>query len=86
MDSPESQIVDPVFDKFREDSEEPSSRNNSATPSSEISLPESPPNTNAELDKRVPARTRVRRLAASLSLEEQVSCDDIVSSLHVLTL
>lgn len=72
MDSPESQIADPIFDKSGDVSETPSSRNNSTTPSSEISPPDSPPNTKAVLDKAVDGRARVRRLAASLSIEEQV--------------
>jgi hypothetical protein len=73
MDSPKSQIADPIFDKFGEESEGPSSRNNSATPSSEISPPESPPKSSAVLDTVVDGRARVRRLVASLSLEEQVN-------------
>lgn len=72
-DSPESQIADPIFDKIGEDSETPSTRNDSETPGSEISPPESPPKTTAELDKNEEGRARVRRLAATLSLEEQVS-------------
>jgi beta-glucosidase len=73
MDSPESQIADPIFDKFAEYSEAPSTRNESATSSSKTSPPESPPNTNAILGKTELGRARVRQLAASLSLEEQVS-------------
>lgn len=64
--SPENQIDDPVFDtEFRS----PSYTN--TTPSSELSPPDSPASKNAALaqDKRANAR----RLAASLSLEEQVS-------------
>jgi hypothetical protein len=85
MDSPESQVADPIFDKFGEESEDPSSRNNSGTPSSEISPPESPPKTTALLDKAVDGRVRVRRLAASLSLEEQVSATGAVATVCVLT-
>jgi beta-glucosidase len=72
-DSPESQIADPIFDKVGEDSEARSTRTDSETPGSELTPPESPPNTNAELDKKEEGRARVRRLAATLSLEEQVS-------------
>ncbi|KAM3086084.1 hypothetical protein ACMFMF_000038 [Clarireedia jacksonii] len=67
-ESPNSQINDPIFDKFDEGSEV-SSRDMVATPNSEFSPPGSPPTKNAALDPR----TASRRLAASLSLEEQVS-------------
>ena len=64
--SPDSQIDDPVFD-----SEYRSPPYTDTTPSSELSPPDSPASKNAALaqDKRGNAR----RLAASLSLEEQVS-------------
>lgn len=63
--SPDSQIDDPVFDTGL------SSPYTNTTPSSELSPPDSPASKNAALaqDKRGNAR----RLAASLSLEEQVS-------------
>lgn len=65
--SPDSQIDDPVFDADYLIS--PPYTN--TTPSSELSPPDSPASKNAALaqDKRGNAR----RLAASLSLEEQVS-------------
>jgi beta-glucosidase len=70
-ESPDSQTADPIFDKYVDDSE--SSRNESTTPNSEVSPPESPPSKNAVLDKTVDERAKSRNLAASLSLEEQVS-------------
>lgn len=67
-ESPDSQISDPIFDKFEEGSDAVSSRDTVATPDSEISPPESPLEKHATLDPR----TKSRQLAASLSLEEQV--------------
>lgn len=67
-ESPESQISDPIFDRFEEGSDILSSRDTIATPDSEISPPESPLEKHAILDPR----TKSRQLAASLSLEEQV--------------
>jgi beta-glucosidase len=73
-ESPESQIQDPIFDRFAEDSER-SSRSTNETPNSELSPPDSPAAKSVTLadDKRANARS----LAASLSLEEQVG--DIIS-------
>lgn len=82
-ESPDSQIADPIFDKYVDDSE--SSRNESTTPSSEISPPESPPSKNVELDKTVDERAKSRNLAASLSLEEQVSSASFVCFLYANT-
>lgn len=70
-DSPDSQINDPIFDKQWEDSEERSTALTSNTPSSELSPPDSPTAKNAAL--KVDSRVKSRNLAASLSLEEQVS-------------
>jgi len=62
-----------VLDNYTEDSEGISTRNINDTPNTEVSPPESPSSKSATLidpnDKRANART----LAASLSLEEQVS-------------
>jgi beta-glucosidase len=71
--SPDSQINDPIFDKFEEGSEI-SSRDTVATPDSEFSPPSSPPKKNAALDPK----TASRRLAASLSLEEQVGLPQVL--------
>ncbi|TGO25965.1 hypothetical protein BPAE_0069g00370 [Botrytis paeoniae] len=68
-ESPDSQISDPIFDRFEEGSDIFSSRDTIATPDSELSPPESPLEKHAILDPR----TKSRQLAASLSLEEQVS-------------
>jgi beta-glucosidase len=62
-----------VLESYAEDSEGISTRNTNDTPNTEVSPPESPSSKSATLidpnDKRANART----LAASLSLEEQVS-------------
>jgi len=71
-DSPDSQINDPIFDKQWEDSEERSTAVTSNTPNSELSPPDSPTTKSAALTK-IDGRTKSRSLAASLSLEEQVS-------------
>ncbi|RAL60486.1 hypothetical protein DID88_000261 [Monilinia fructigena] len=68
-ESPESQMSDSIFDKFREGTNVISSRNTVATPDSEISPPESPLEKHAIFDPR----TKSRQLAKTLSLEEQVS-------------
>ncbi|KAK6613567.1 Beta-glucosidase B 2 [Botrytis cinerea] len=68
-ESPDSQISDPIFDRFEEGSDILSSRDTIATPNSEMTPPESPVEKHAILDPR----TKSRQLAASLSLEEQVS-------------
>lgn len=83
-DSPESQLAEPIFDKLGEDSEAQSTKNSSATPASEISPPESPPNASAVISKTEDGRARVRRLVASLSLEEQVRWKGPVCCVHVL--
>ena len=73
--SPDSQIEDPIFDKFAEDSEERSSGDTNTTPNSEFSPPDSPATKNAALNQQADVddkRANARRLAASLSLEEQV--------------
>lgn len=67
-ESPDSRIIDPIFDKFEEVSDAISSRDTATTPSSEITRPDSPVEKHARLDPK----TKPRRLAASLSLEEQV--------------
>lgn len=70
--SPESQLSDPVFDKFAEDSEDRSSGPTSTTPNSEISPPDSPRTKDAGLSQSEDARASSRKLAATLTLEEQV--------------
>ncbi len=70
--SPDSQINDPIFDKYAEDSEERSSGDTNDTPNSEISPPDSPITKTADLNQAHDQRANARRLAASLSLEEQV--------------
>ena len=70
--SPESQINDPVFDKFSEDSGDHFSWDTNITPNSEISPPNSPRRKNAILSPAGDKRAKARSLAASLSLEEQV--------------
>ncbi|CAD6442097.1 cf4627e9-fd60-48d6-a9b8-76bf61156a1b [Sclerotinia trifoliorum] len=67
--SPDSQIFDPIFDRFEEGFDAISSRDTVATPDSEIFPPESPWQQYTTLDPR----TKSWQLAASLSLEEQVS-------------
>ena len=71
-DSPDSQINDPVFDKFAEDSEDRFSGDTNTTPNSELSPPDSPTSKNAALSQVDDKRAKARSLAASLSLEEQV--------------
>ncbi|KAG9233164.1 glycoside hydrolase superfamily [Amylocarpus encephaloides] len=68
--SPESQVHDPVFDRFPEDQ---SSSETTTTPNSELSPPDSPRNKNVDLRGGPDPRSNARNLAASLSLEEQVS-------------
>lgn len=74
-ESPSSQISEPIFDKYAEDSEDRSSRSAAETPGSELSPPDSPAAKSITLadDKRANARS----LAASLSLEEQVGTASI---------
>lgn len=72
LESPDSRMHDPIFDKFTEDSEGRSSGDTSTTPNSEISPPDSPAIKNAGLSKADVNRAKSRSLAASLSLEEQV--------------
>jgi beta-glucosidase len=74
-DSPESETQGPIFDKFENESEEPSSNADadiSTTPNTEISPPDSPTTKSAALSKQIDRRTKSRTLAASLSIEEQV--------------
>lgn len=82
--SPDSQLNDPVFDQFPEDSEDRSSGNTDITPNSEFSPPASPEGKNAVPTSRTDyGRAKARSLAASLSLKEQVrksSSLDVVSS------
>ena len=70
--SPDSQINDPVFDKYGEDAEDRKSGETSITPDSELSSPDSPTSKNATLNPSEDARANSRRLAATLTLEEQV--------------
>lgn len=69
-DSPDSQRSDPIFDKFGTDSEARSTIDTSITPASQLSPPDSPITKNVKL---VDNRAKSRTLAASLTLEEQVS-------------
>jgi beta-glucosidase len=79
-ESPDSQNMDPIFDsKFTEDSEGQSTANTNTTPNSELSPPDSPTTENVGLDK-IDARTNSRKLASSLSLEQQVR--KVVSELY----
>jgi len=71
-DSPDSQRSDPIFDKYGEDSEARSTADTSITPASQLSPPDSPTSKSATLNT-VDNRAKSRSLAASLSLEEQVS-------------
>lgn len=87
--SPDSQRNEPIWDittQGEDTSEERSSANTSTTPASEISPPGSPNRKNASLNKSEP-RAKSRGLAASLSLEEQVSYVSSVNNLitHILT-
>lgn len=69
-DSPDSQRDDPIFDKYPEDSEDRSLTNE--TPMSEVSPPESPSTKHADLLQPSDKRANARKLAASLTLQEQV--------------
>lgn len=71
-DSPDSQKNDPIFDKYPEDSEDRSNTDTNPTPNSELSPPTTPINKEVELGQKVDPRTNARKLAATLSLEEQV--------------
>jgi beta-glucosidase len=72
-DSPESEIRGPIFDKFENESEEPSNADISITPNTELSPPDSPTSKSAALSNVADRRSKSATLAASLSLEEQVS-------------
>jgi hypothetical protein len=71
-DSPESEIRGPIFDKFENESEEPSNAEISITPNTELSPPDSPTSQSATLNHVTDRRSKSATLAASLSLEEQV--------------
>ena len=71
--SPDAQVEDPVFDKFQDESDFRSSGDTNATPNSELSPPDSPASKTAGLAQIDDKRANSRRLAASLTLEEQVS-------------
>jgi len=81
-DSPDSQIHDPIFDRYGEESEERTTADTSRTPNSELSPPDSPTSKNAALTK-ADDRVRVRSLAASLSLEEQVRLSTALTCLSL---
>jgi beta-glucosidase len=66
-ESPDSPTMDPVFDH----TEGQSTANTNTTPNSDLSPPDSPKTKNTELNK-ADARVNSRKLASSLSLEEQV--------------
>ncbi|KAH8596601.1 glycoside hydrolase family 3 protein [Bisporella sp. PMI_857] len=74
--SPDSQRSEPVWDDItphgEDTSEERSSADTSATPASEVSPPGSPVKRSAVLNKG-DGKAKARSLAASLTLEEQVS-------------
>ncbi len=73
-ESPESQINDPIFDKYEDDPGYLSSEDTCATPISEMSPSESPwaKAAASNLDMSYVNKDRAHKLAASLSLEEQV--------------
>jgi beta-glucosidase len=66
-----SDSTDSGFDKYGEDDR--SSADTDTTPSSEISPPDSPTSKSLTLTQTDDKREDARELAASLSLEEQVS-------------
>jgi beta-glucosidase len=68
-----SDSTDSVFDNYREDSEDRSSADTDTTPGSELSPPDSPTSKSLTLTETDDKRADARKLAASLSLEEQVS-------------
>jgi beta-glucosidase len=68
-----SDSTDSVFDNFREDPDNRSSADTDTTPSSELSPPDSPTSKSLTLTETDDKRADARKLAASLSLEEQVS-------------
>lgn len=74
LESPDSQISDPMFDEFDESSD--FGCEGSTTPISEFSPPESPV---AKVASKSRHRTglNARTMAASLSLEEQVQTQTI---------
>ena len=72
-DSPESEIRAPIFDKFENDSEEPSNAEISITPNTELSPPDSPTSKTVALNHVTDRRSKSATLAASLSLSEQVN-------------
>jgi hypothetical protein len=85
-ESPNSEIMDRIFDsKYTEDSEGQSTANTNTTPNSELSPPDSPKTENAGLSS-INARANSRSLAASLSLEEQVGALKVQFDLGVLTI
>ena len=69
LESPESRINDPIFDRYEDDPEDLSSEEASATPISEFSPSESP---KFAFDTYSRNKLRAHKLAASLSLQEQV--------------
>ncbi|KAH8813203.1 glycoside hydrolase superfamily [Xylogone sp. PMI_703] len=71
-DSLDSQIQDPIFDRYADDSENRSTGDTNTTPDSEL-WPDSPSTKAVDASKPQDSREKARALAASLSLEEQVS-------------
>jgi len=76
--SPDSQINDPIFDKYAEDSEDRSSGDTNDTPNSELSPPDSPIVKNSGITHPGDKRAGARALAASLTLEEQVGMGTVL--------
>ncbi|KAI9047630.1 hypothetical protein LZ554_008343 [Drepanopeziza brunnea f. sp. 'monogermtubi'] len=72
-ESPDSQITDPIFDNYDEDSEELSSGNMNHMPFLEFSPPDSPVAKHVDSNQATDKRSSARSLAASLTLKEQVS-------------
>jgi len=72
LESPDSQRNDPIWDVTPQ-GEETSSADTSTTPASELSPPGSPTSKSSSPISKVDGRAKARALAASLSLEEQVS-------------
>ena len=70
-DSPESEIRAPIFDKFENESEEPSNADISVSPNTDLSPPDSPTSKSAALSHGIDRRSKSATIAASLSLEEQ---------------
>lgn len=80
-ESPNSQRHEPIFDKYGEGYETRSSADTSITPP-ELSPPDSP-RTKSGSPATIDSRVKSRSLAATLSLEEQVCVQYLVSLSNV---